>query len=204
MGSKSAILVLSDVEPAAILRDISGKGQAESKALAERIAGSVSSDARLLPLDLAVWPEPGVVCVSSVAGLQVICSRGFITRTPSELTRLVGELAPDKKGYAVLMDSAEDWTAFAVWSDGRLQRSLSVDPEYGVVEELGDRLNFEGPFWEGVHSVQESAGYPLPFHPIDLGNKAMREFFGFILEGREDVHSFDPEDVEIWAFRFAD
>ncbi|WP_432705771.1 DUF6928 family protein [Amycolatopsis taiwanensis] len=51
---------------------------------------------------------------------------------------------------------------------------MSLNPEFGVIEDIGD-LSFEVPFWEGEHSVP---GYGLPFRPIDLGNEALREFFG--------------------------
>ncbi|MER7860981.1 hypothetical protein ABTX61_17890 [Amycolatopsis japonica] len=199
-GIKVGYLGFADVNSAGSLKEISSQGWADSKILAEKLFGRVAPGVRSLPLDLGIWPGPGVVCASSAVGLQAICSREFIVRNPSQLTSLIEELARGKDSYAVFMDSAEDWTAFAVWSCGRLKRSLSIDPGSGVVEDLGDRLAFEEPFWNGGNAVRESADYPLPFHPGDLGNEALREFFGFILEGREDDRCFDPEEVKIWEF----
>ncbi|WP_254068710.1 hypothetical protein [Streptomyces sp. TM32] len=99
------------------------------------------------------------------------------------------------------MDSAEDWSAFAVWSRGVLVRGVSLSPDSGIIEDMGDRLPFEAPFWEGRRRVRRTPGYALPFHPIDLGNEALKEFFGFILEGQESASCLDPEEIEIPAFR---
>ncbi|MFJ9469886.1 DUF6928 family protein [Streptomyces caniferus] len=99
------------------------------------------------------------------------------------------------------MDSAEDWSAFTVWSGSELVRAVSVNPGSGLIEDVGDRLPFEAPLWEGARRVLHTPGYALPFHPIALGNEALREFFGFILEGRESVGCLDPEGIEIPVFR---
>lgn len=201
MGSKSAILVLAEAKPGEKLQEVSARGQNVSKLFAEKLLGRVAPSVRLLPLDLAVWPDFGAVCAASIPGIDIVCSRELLRRNPSELTELVGELAPGREGYAVFMDSAEDWAAFAVWSKGTLMRSLSISPESGVDEDLGKKLSFETPFWGASRPVRESVDYPLPFHPIDLGNEALRDFFGFILEGREGDDCFDPEETEIWEFR---
>ncbi|MEV5608278.1 hypothetical protein [Streptomyces sp. NPDC052225] len=113
----------------------------------------------------------------------------------------VARIAGERDAFAVFMQSAEDWAAFAVWSGGKLVRSLSLNPSSGIIEDVGERLAFENDFWAGRKSVRSAESYDLPFHPIDLGNEALREFFGFILEGREDESCIDPEEVEIPAFR---
>ncbi|MEV5935901.1 hypothetical protein AB0L56_25000 [Streptomyces sp. NPDC052079] len=64
---------------------------------------------------------------------------------------------------------------------------------------MGQKFPFEQPFWNGQRPVRASS-YRLPFHPIDLGNEALRHFFGFILEGAEDYLCVDPEEVEIPVF----
>lgn len=98
------------------------------------------------------------------------------------------------------MHSAEDWAAFAVWAGGGLVRSMSISPGDGVLEDEGDRLPCEGAFWEGDHPVRHAPEYPLPFHPLELGNAVLRECFGFVLEGHEGPDCFDPEDAELLAF----
>jgi hypothetical protein len=57
-----------------------------------------------------------------------------------------------------------------------------------------------------VASEDLLAPYPLPFHPLDLGERAMLEFFGFNVEGcSEEGDTPEPVvdifDVELWGFR---
>ncbi|WP_232251236.1 DUF6928 family protein [Actinoalloteichus sp. GBA129-24] len=172
-----------------------------AKSLAETVLGGPVREAEPLSLDLAVWPDEGVVCVASFAGLDVIFSRALVRSRPSLLAGTISPLAQKGNAYVVFMHSAEDWAAFATWSDGDLVRALSVSPADGIIEDVGDRLSFESPFWNGERQLLHGVDYPLPFHPVDLGNEALREFFGFVLEGREDPFCFDPEEVEILSFR---
>jgi hypothetical protein len=82
------------------------------------------------------------------------------------------------------MHSVVDWFAFAVWRCGRLERSLSLSPDSGVLEDIGAKLAFERPYWAGEHpAVEPDEDYPFPFHPLDLGEAALAEFFGYQLEG---------------------
>ena len=46
----------------------------------------------------------------------------------------------------------------------------------------------------------EPDGYPLPFHPLELGEEALREFFGFQLEGLVDETLLEPEDIVMLCF----
>ncbi|GAA2042277.1 hypothetical protein GCM10009800_30990 [Nocardiopsis rhodophaea] len=78
---------------------------------------------------------------------------------------------------------------------------MSVASSSGIIEDLGEQLSFEAPFWGGQSPCSDEVEYALTFHPIDLGNDAFREFFGFILEGHEDEYCIDPEEVEIPVFR---
>lgn len=43
------------------------------------------------------------------------------------------------------MHSVVDWLAFAVWDDGRLVRSLSLSPDSGIIENIGEPLPFDCP-----------------------------------------------------------
>jgi hypothetical protein len=105
------------------------------------------------------------------------------------------------------------WTipfAFAVWDNGELTRSLSLDPDGGVAENVGEPFAFEAPFWAGEHPVHRIPGwpnqepYPLPFHPLDLGEAALRELCGFILEGSASPEDIDAEAVGLHGFRLQD
>ena len=73
-----------------------------------------------------------------------------------------------------------------------------------MIEDIGERLAFELPYWDGEHPAvdpeEEPDGYPLPFHPLELGEQALREFFGFQLEGSVDVKLLEPERIHMLRF----
>jgi hypothetical protein len=46
--------------------------------------------------------------------------------------------------------------------------------------------------------------YPLPFHPLDLGEEALRALFGFVLEGRPDPSDLDADEIHLHGFRVTD
>jgi hypothetical protein len=123
---------------------------------------------------------------------------------PSQLPAHLVDASMGRTLYLHAMHSAVDWFAFAVWRDGALVRSLSLSPEDGVLEDTGERLAFEEPFWAGRHPALLE-GYPLPFHPLDLGDHALREFFGFSGEGADDggpsAGRLDPWAVELFGFQ---
>jgi len=108
------------------------------------------------------------------------------------------------------MHSVVDWLCFAVWEDGRLVRSLSVSPDSDVQENMGDPFDFELPYWAGEHPVEHLRGwpnqepYPLPFHPLELGEVALRALFGFVVEGRHDPDDIDTFAVPMYGFGVTD
>lgn len=104
------------------------------------------------------------------------------------------------------MHSVVDWFAFAVWRDGTLVRALSASPDAGVLEDIGQRLPFEEPYWRGEHRVEGGEGededaYPLPFHPLELGEAALGALFGYHLEGPVDETLLDPETIPLMRFK---
>jgi hypothetical protein len=46
--------------------------------------------------------------------------------------------------------------------------------------------------------------YPLPFHPLELGEEALRALFGFIIEGRRELGDVDPDEVALHGFDLVD
>jgi hypothetical protein len=100
--------------------------------------------------------------------------------------------------------SLNDWFAYAVWQDGVLLRSLSLVPNSGVVEDIGTPLPFESPFWAGERPVMPlrpaPSSYPLPFHPLDLGEAALRELVGIVIEGQQMDDDIDADAVELTGF----
>lgn len=102
---------------------------------------------------------------------------------------LRGAVRPDPAEAIDLVRGVSDWLGFAVWEGGRLVRSLSVSPDAGVRENIGEPYDFELPYWAGEHPVGSAISgdrYPLPFHPLELGEEALRGLFGFIIEGLPD------------------
>ena len=101
------------------------------------------------------------------------------------------------------MHSVVDWLAFAKWNNRNLVRSLSLSPDSGILEDIGQRLAFEEPFWSGQHPAtdDEDADYPFPFHPLELGEVALKEFFGYQLEGFGDSGLFEPESIPLVKYK---
>ena len=92
-----------------------------------------------------------------------------------------------------------------VWEDGRLIRSLSLAPDSGILEDIGEPLPFEAPFWaERQHAPAGDAEaedpYPLPFHPLELGEAVLLARFGYQLEGGGDA-SVDPFSIPLLHFQ---
>lgn len=99
--------------------------------------------------------------------------------------------------------SVVDLLAFGVWTNGKLTRSLWMAPDSGMGE-FGPRLPFEEPYWAGERPLDlddEDSEYPFPFHPLELGESALLEFFGYQLEGDSWEQGFDPETIPLLRFK---
>jgi len=104
------------------------------------------------------------------------------------------------------MHSVSDWLGYAVWQDGVLLRSLSLSPDSGITEDIGAPLPFEASFWAGEHPVASRLfpgrpPYPLPFHPLELGEAALLELAGFTVEGRPADYLIDPGAVRLISYK---
>jgi len=67
-----------------------------------------------------------------------------------------------------------------------------------LIEDAGQHLPFESNYWNGKYPV--GGGYPLAFHPLELGEEALRHFFGFNLEGDVRDDDFDPSEISLNGF----
>jgi hypothetical protein len=157
-----------------------------------------------------VHPPEGLGYATSVPGAELVCAQHFMVDHPSRLPAHLIEASRGRRLALHAMHSVSDWLAFAVWEDGRLVRSLSLSPGSGIMEDVGDPLPFELPYWNGRHPVEPIPGwprqepYPLPFHPLELGEEALRALFGFILEGLPRPDDLDPEGVPLLGFNLTD
>ena len=132
-------------------------------------------------------PPNNQVHAACFPGLTVIAAKEFAIDYPSRLPSRFLNAAGGQTVYLHAMHSVVDWFAYAIWVDGTLERSLSVSWDDGIVEDIGPKRAFEEPYWSGRHSVsidpeKGEADSPLPFHPLELGEAALLELFGYQLE----------------------
>jgi len=206
MGAKTALLAYAD---GAVVPALKAAGEPSTAGTAELVA-------RLFPgrgkeptqgdvLAEATYPPEGTTYAASFPGVDLVCDRRLMLDRPSELPAHLLEAAEGRRVILHAMHSVSDWLAFAVWEEGRLRRSLSLSPDGGIAENVGDPFPFEVPYWAGDRPVEfdpewDEEPYPLPFHPLELGNEALRAFFGFLLEGSPSPEDVDPDKVPLLGF----
>ncbi|WP_174535041.1 DUF6928 family protein [Micromonospora chalcea] len=211
MGAKTALLAFTDGDIRPAMRGAGRSERAETEALVRRIhPGHVVEPADDDTLLDGVYPPDGVTYATVLAGAELYCDRRLMLDRPSELPEHLRLAGAGRRIVMHGMHSAVDWLGFAVWEDGVLVRSLSLSPDGGIQENIGEPYDFELPYWAGEHSVEPIPGwhdqdpYPLPFHPLDLGEEALRALFGFVVEGRPSPDDVDPDDVHLHGFRVTD
>lgn len=212
MGAKTAILAFANRDPREALGSGTRADVDTAHALADEVyPGRVAEALGAWELAEAAYPPDGTVYAGRFPGLDIICCRELMHLAPDALEELVLRLSRGRRAYVHLMHSVNDALTFACWSDGHMVRQLSVAPEAGITADHGPRFNFELPHWAGKHPVtydrswfddgDEIPTYPLPFHPLELGERALQHFFGFVLEGRLDPTAIDPMQVHLAGYR---
>ena len=152
-------------------------------------------------------PRRKELYVGCFPGVDIVAAREFRLDFPSKLPRYFIELGGQRSVYLHAMHSVADWFAYAIWRNGKLIRSLSAAPDNGVMEDIGERRPFELPYWFGQHPAlgpeeeAEGISYPLPFHPLELGEAALLDLFGYQLEGFAETSLFDPETISLAGFK---
>jgi hypothetical protein len=211
MGAKTALLAFAEGNIPPALLGATRCERSEAEELVRQIhPGYNVAAAEDGTLGDDVYPPQGITYVTVLAGVDLICDQRLMFDRPSELPAHLLEAGAGRRIVLHGMHSVSDWLAFAVWEDGRLIRSLSLSSDGGVQENIGDPYGFELPYWAGEHPVEPVPGwpdqdpYPLPFHPLELGEDALRALFGFILEGRPDPDDIDAFDVHLHGFRLTD
>ncbi|MDZ7937177.1 MAG: hypothetical protein U5M53_02405 [Rhodoferax sp.] len=208
MGAKTWMIVYADGDARSLLANAPAMDRVATTKLAE----ALFPKDKLEPLKdgSLMWTSPpdDELHIGCFPGVSVIAAKEFGADHPSKLPDAFIARAQSGTLFLHAMHSAVDWFAFAVWRDGKLVRSLSLSPDSGVIEDIGERLPFELPYWAGEHSAMDpddeddnDAPYPFPFHPLELGEAALREFFGYQLEGYMDASLLDPETVALARFK---
>lgn len=158
-------------------------------------------------------PPDSELYMGRFTGVSVVAAKEFAGDYPSKLPASFLAASGSGMVYLHAMHSVVDWFAYAVWLNGTLQRALSLSPDSGIIEDIGQRLPFEETYWAGKHPVDDSedgkdgkdgqGGYPLPFHPLELGEAALQALFGYELEGvgTPAATLFLPESVPLMRFK---
>ncbi|WP_329160812.1 hypothetical protein OHB49_15095 [Streptomyces sp. NBC_01717] len=155
-----------------------------------------------------VYPPKGTAYAASWPGVEVIGDQSVMIDAPSQLPEHLVAASADRRLILHAMHSVVDWLAFAVWEDGQLVRSLSLSPDSGIIENIGEPLPFELPHWAGDRPAdvipwpdEDEEPYPLPFHPLELGEDALRALCGFIQEGRPQPDDVDADNIRLHGFQ---
>ena len=213
MGAKTEMLAFAHGDIADVLHRPEASDPAAAEELMRRLAPRWQVEpAKGESLAEATYPPRDTVYVLSVPGLDLVCGLDFLREGGSSLPEHVLDEGIGRRIVWHRMHSGTDGVEIALWSDGVLVRAVGIDGVNGVVEDVGDPLPFEAPFWAGQHPHEPErfivgAGpspFPTPFHPLAFGNEAVRALFGFTVEGRRLPDDVDPWAVRLHGFRVTD
>ena len=203
MGAKTWMLVASNADTVGVLRSNPPLDEAATLAL---VAALFPNDTLVRAGDgdlTSTCPPDDQIVAGCFPGVSIVAAKEFGLDRPSELDRRFLAHFGSQRIVLHAMHSVVDWFAFGVWKDGRLARALSVSPDNGVMEDVGQKLAFELAYWEGKYPAvepDEEDDYPFPFHPLELGEAALNHFFGYQLEGFVETAHPDPESVRLLRF----
>lgn len=203
MGAKTWMLVYANTRVSEALK---GSPQLDRDATF-RLATKLFSKDKLELIgdgDLSrTCPPDDEVHIGCFPNVCILAAKEFGIDYPSTLPERFISEGTHGAIYLHAMHSVVDWLAFAHWMNGRLIRSLSLSPDR-ILEDKGPRFPFEEPFWSGQHPATEDEDddYPLPFHPLELGEVALKEFFGYQLEGFIDqLPPLQPESIPLLKYK---
>ncbi|MDO9014459.1 MAG: hypothetical protein Q7U84_06755 [Polynucleobacter sp.] len=204
MGAKTWMLVLADANA----RDVLAAKPSLDRAATRKLADTLFPGEKLEPIgdgDLSyTCPPDDEVHIGCFPGVSVVAAKEFGIDYPSKLHPRF--IAPGGSGTVTLhaMHSVVDWFGYATWANGKLVRSLSLSPDSGIMEDIGQRLPFEEPYWSGEHPAvdgEEEDAYPFPFHPLELGEATLKDLFGYQLEGYIDASLLEPASIPLVRYK---
>lgn len=213
MGAKTAILAFADGDLREALRGAVPCSPKDAEALVRRVHPGYTVESIHDGTLEYTYPMDDVTYATVLAGGEVVCDKRLVMDNPSELPPHLLELGAGRRIIMHGMHSVVDWLCFAVWEDGRLVRSLSLSPGDGIIENIGEPYEFERPFWAGEHPVlpwpgeeddEDDGPYPFVFHPLELGEEALRALFGFTIEGEVRDDAVDIASVHMHGFSVTD
>lgn len=150
----------------------------------------------------ALHPPTGQIFAGTFGTAMILVGRDV-----SELLDLPEQTAAVAAGRSttrLLMNSAFDAVAVEIWSaEGDTVRELMLTADQGVAIDVGERLHFEVPFWAGQVPDEHYSTPEMPFHPMSLGEEALRTYFGFVMEGSPHDDDLDAQQIELYGFEIA-
>ncbi|WP_299811274.1 hypothetical protein [uncultured Shewanella sp.] len=208
MGAKTWMIVYSEGNAPEVLKS---NPKLEENRTSEFLA-RLFPDYELSPMDDGslsfTSPEEDEIYAGFFNGVFVVAATEFGIDYPTKIPEhfITSEFGSTIQLHA--MHSAVDWFAFAVWKNNQIKRALSLSPDSGVLEDIGERFEFENPYWEGKHPAidpedydEDEEEYPFPFHPLELGEAALKDMYGYQLEGCIDDPLFEPEEIPLMRFK---
>ncbi|MEZ5209859.1 MULTISPECIES: DUF6928 family protein [unclassified Gordonia (in: high G+C Gram-positive bacteria)] len=144
------------------------------------------------------FPAQGELCAGRLRDGLLVTTRDAALFNPTKLHKRYRSPALGGGPILLTQRSQYDMFAYARWESGTLIRSLSVNPGSGVWESIGAPEPFEEPFWAGKRPA--GPGYPLPFHPLDLGEAALNALLGVVLEGPPGPGLLDADQIGLTRF----
>ena len=209
MGAKDWMIAFAETDPRAVLRSRPALDRAAARAAAERLhPGRTLTPIQDGTLGENSNPDDGLIYIAASEGLTIACTGLAALDYPSQLPRSILTAIPATRVYLHAMHSVVDWFAYAVWTGGQLRRSLSLAPDHGIMENLGEPWPFEQPYWAGRHPAvdpedadPQDEPYPLPFHPLELAEAALQELLGFTYKGLPRPDDLDPYEIPTAGFK---
>jgi hypothetical protein len=204
MGAKTSMLAIADGDPIAVLKSAPALDRDACLATLQIL---FPGD-RFTPLpdgDLSdTYPRGDDLYIGCYPGLIILAHDSIVTEA-SRLDRRFLDFANGRTVIQHIMISTVDAFAYGVWQNGELRRSLSIDADNGVAEDIGARRPFEEPFWAGEHLEDGEEPDPdyaggAPFHPLELAEAALLELFGYQLEGFIGPDEVKPETIPMMRF----
>lgn len=200
MGAKCWMVVYADGPVPQLLRAEPSIDDEATEALVARLHPGVTlTDLGYGDLLDNANPADNEVYAAVYDGVAIVCTSKVARDRPSEIDPAIIGAFPGRTTYVAAMHSVVDWFAYAIWGpDGELVRSVSLSPDDGIIENMGEPRAFEAPYWAGEHAEED---YPLPFHPLEFGEDALLDLFGFCFEGMVPADPIDLEDLTLLGFQ---
>jgi hypothetical protein len=153
LGAKTALLAYTAKDPVESLRQAREFDPVATRALVAAThpgwEGAASSGGDLFDC----YPREGRVYAGSFPGIDILCDRDVMDYMPSEFPSRYLDAAVGRHVILHAMYSVTDQFAYGIWENGSLVRSLCLSSDDGIVENIGDPLPFEAPYWAGGHAA---------------------------------------------------